>query len=106
MGQTHAGSVLGPPVSVSPCELCLVDSVGHVLLVSSIHSGPSVFSPPPLLWRSLISEGTGPIETTNLNFLSAHSLAVGLSTYSHLLSEEVSLMVTGQNANLSIEEYH
>lgn len=34
--QTHTGPVLAASDSLSPCELCLVDSAGHVLLVSSI----------------------------------------------------------------------
>ena len=32
--QTYAGSVIAASVSVSPYKPCLVDSVGHVLLVS------------------------------------------------------------------------
>ena len=29
--QTHVGPMLATPVSVSPCEPCLVDAVSHVL---------------------------------------------------------------------------
>lgn len=36
--QNHADLVLGASVFVSPCEFCLVASVGNVLLVSLISS--------------------------------------------------------------------
>ena len=36
LGQTHTGSVTVSSVSVSPYEPCLVDSVGCVLMVSSL----------------------------------------------------------------------
>jgi hypothetical protein len=35
VGQSHAGSLVGCSVSVSPCETWLVDSLGQVLVVSS-----------------------------------------------------------------------
>lgn len=44
--QTPAGLVLDTSVSVSPCDPCLVDSVDHVLLVSSIPFDSYNFSLP------------------------------------------------------------
>ena len=34
--ETHTGPMFSTSVSVSPCETCLLNSVGHVLLVSPI----------------------------------------------------------------------
>lgn len=49
--QTCAGPTLVASVSVSPCECCLVDLVGHVLLVSAIPSDSYSLSS-PLPWGS------------------------------------------------------
>ena len=44
--QTYSGSLIASSVSVSPYESCLVDSVGHVLLVSLEPCGSYIsFSP-------------------------------------------------------------
>lgn len=100
MVQTYTGAMLAPLVSVSPCEPCLVDSVGHVLLVSSIPSESYCFPPPLFCGFPWSLRGRDPIETSSLNSLSAHCQAVGLGTHSHLLSEEASLMVIGKCTNL------
>lgn len=44
--QTHAGPVLATSVSDSPYSPCLVDSVGHILLVSFIPSDSYNLSSP------------------------------------------------------------
>lgn len=61
--QSHVDPILAVSVSVSPCEPCLVDFVGHVLLVSSIHSDSYSFS--------FCSEERDSMETSNLDFFSA-----------------------------------
>lgn len=44
--QTHAGSlIVRTSVSVSPYEQFLIDSVGHVLLLSSTHMAPTILAP-------------------------------------------------------------
>lgn len=40
--QTHAGSLLSASVSMSLCEHCFVDSVDHILWVSSILFDPYI----------------------------------------------------------------
>lgn len=62
--------------SVSPCERCLVDSVAHVILVSSIPSRSYSISPFPFLLGSQISKGRVLMETSYLDSLSASFLAV------------------------------
>jgi hypothetical protein len=49
--QTHAGFMTAASGSVSPYEPCLDDSVGHVLLVSSMPLAPTIL-PLPLSWGS------------------------------------------------------
>ena len=61
------GPLLATSVSVSLYELCLIDSVGHVLLVSSISSDSYIF--PPIPRGSLCSKEKDLIETSNLDSL-------------------------------------
>lgn len=65
---------------MSPCESCLADESGHVLLLSSI-----LFDSynPPLPWGFLISEGRNSKETSNLE-ISLHNLWVWFSVPTHL----------------------
>ena len=104
--QTTAPPVFAASVSVSPYEPCLVDSVGHVLLVAPITSDSYNLSSPffaiPLVedrWRDLcLSFYYGVLQFG----LSKQCLAVSLCTgpISHLLLEEASLMKTGQSTGL------
>ena len=55
--QTHAGPVIATLVSVSSCEPCLVDSVGHVLLVSSIPPDSYTLLSPSSIEFSISSRG-------------------------------------------------
>lgn len=61
----HAVSMLATLDFVSLYEPCSIDSVNHVLRVSSISLCPAVF-PSPLLWGSSIANGRVPMETSNL----------------------------------------
>jgi hypothetical protein len=68
--------MLAASASMSPWEPSLVDSVGHVLLVSSILSDSYIlFSPLPQ--GSLISEGRHPEDTFNLDSFLLPSAAGG-----------------------------
>lgn len=83
---THAGSMIAVFINLSGYEPCLVDSVDHILLVSSIpfwFYSSSVPSSPefPKLQGS-------PVETSDLASLSSLSLVVGFCTHTHLLLEE------------------
>lgn len=53
--QANAGFIIATAVSVSPCEPCLVDSVGHVLLVSLIPLTPTILPSP--LPKGSVSSG-------------------------------------------------
>lgn len=44
--QTHAGSVFATSVSLSPHKPCLIDSVCHVLMVSSTPLAYTILPPP------------------------------------------------------------
>lgn len=68
--QTYAGPKLAASVPVSPCEPGLLDSVGRVLLVSSIPSESYNLSS-PLPRDSLSSNGTNQMETSNIDSLPA-----------------------------------
>jgi hypothetical protein len=47
--QTRVGSLIAASGTVSPYESCLVDSAGHVLLVSSVPLASTII-PLPLRW--------------------------------------------------------
>ena len=64
----HAGSVIMASVSVSPYEPCLVDSVGCVLVSSTIWL--LQFSPSSLPLGSLSSKGRDLMKISNLGSLS------------------------------------
>lgn len=51
LAQTHKGPVIVTSVSVSLYEFYLVDSVGHILMVSLTPVAPTIL-PPPLLCGS------------------------------------------------------
>ena len=58
LAQTHAGLVLDISVSVSPYVFCVVDSVGHALLVSSVSLDSYNLSYPcAVVFPELIEEG-------------------------------------------------
>jgi hypothetical protein len=96
---THAGSMIAVFINLSGYEPCLVDSVDHILLVSSILSD-SYSLPPPLLRGFSTSKGRILMLIINLDSLSSQCMAVALCTHSHMLSEKASLMRTGQGTHL------
>lgn len=67
--KTHAGSMHAVLVSVSPGEPCLVDSVGQVLLVSSIIPECNLQSLFPLL-SGFPQSPRDQMESSNLDTLS------------------------------------
>ena len=74
-------------VFVSPYEPCLLDSVGHVLLVSS----PTVFTHPLMQCSSYSTE----------------CLAVGLCIYSYQFMDDIPLMTLGLGYQfISVAGYH
>ena len=98
--QTLVGPVPAISVSVSPYEYCWVDSVDHIILVSSITSESYSLSCPSSLGGKCPSRGTQ-LNISNLDPYLVECLAVGLCTCSHLLPEEASLMMTIQSISLS-----
>lgn len=96
---THVGTEFSTSASVSPGELCSVDSVEHVLLVPSIFS--DCYNLPSLpLWYSLICLwGENLMEASNLEF---HRMWTdcGICTCSNLVPEEAFVMISGQGIDL------
>lgn len=66
--QTHVGTEFSTSVSVSKCEPCLVDSVDHVLLVSSIFSDCYNLPSLPLWYSPICLWGEDLTKTSNLEF--------------------------------------
>lgn len=98
LAQTHAGPELATSVSVSPYEPCLVDPVGCILLVSSIHLAPMILLLP--FETGLVS----PILTLWLRL----PLGCGLPVLvSHILQLQAYITVAGLhfNFNYLIREY-
>lgn len=86
--------MLATSVSLRPYEPCLVDSVGHVLLLSSISLTPTAF-PPPLLQGFTVSEGRDIMETFSLDTL--YKMAVSHRMCYRLKPEEASVLTRGAN---------
>lgn len=92
--------MLATLVSVSIYALCWVDSVGHVLQLSSIPANSYNISIPSSSGFSEENKGRIPVETSNSDSFSTWCLAVGLSISSHLLPEEDFLMTARQGTHL------
>lgn len=86
------------PVSVSPYEPCLPDSVGCVLLVSSIPSDSYSLSTPSYLGFPEL-QGERPDRYLQFRLFPPIISGCGLCIHSHMLPEET-LMMTGQGTNL------
>lgn len=88
--------MLATSVSLRPHEPCLVDSVGHVLLLASISLTPTVFPPPPLQGFT-VSEERDVMETFSLDTFSTKCLAASRRMCYNLIPEEASLLTRGTN---------
>lgn len=76
--QTIAGPLLTVSVSVRPCELCLVDLLGLVLLVFSTSSDSYSLSSHHL-WSSRIFKGRDLLKTSNIDSLYIYNIWLCIS---------------------------
>lgn len=85
-------------VSMSSYESCLVDSVDLVLLVSSIHA--VLYKACYPMRRESLAELQGWRTNGDLKFRPPAYQTMDLCIHSHLLLDEVSLMMTGKVTDL------
>lgn len=79
--------------SVNPYEPCLLDTVGHVLLVPPNPSELYIFPPSSKEFPNILQEGPD----GDLQFkLSLLNVSLNLCTRPHLLMEEASTLTSGQ----------